>query len=512
MLFNSLPFIFLFLPVVVAGFFVLGRKSPMSAAAWLTLASLFFYGWWNPLYVGLLVLSMVFNYRAGVAIAQQRSRGLLTLAVAADLALLAYYKYANFFVDNLNAALQTQLSLGEIILPLGISFFTFTQIAFLVDAYQGKAREYNFVHFALFVTYFPHLIAGPILHHAEMMPQFARRDIYAPDAAKLAAGVTLFVLGLTKKVLIADGVGAYVAPFFDAARGGTMLTLVEAWCGALAYTFQLYFDFSGYSDMAVGLSLLFGVRLPANFHSPYKAVNIIDFWRRWHMTLSRFLRDYLYVPLGGNRKGPARRYINLFVTMLLGGLWHGAGWTFVLWGALHGVYLCVNHGWRALYHALGFGAKQSSAWGRALARGITFVAVVVGWVVFRADSLSTAQTILHGMAGHNGFALPDHWLAKWGAAGAWLSAQGVMFSDTRGMVTTGLIYWIIALLMVVWLAPNTQQIMSRARPVLDTRGDDDAQRWWRWRAAPWLAAPLAVLALVVVVNLHKKSEFLYFQF
>jgi alginate O-acetyltransferase complex protein AlgI len=512
MLFNSLAFIFLFLPVVLAGFFLLGRKSPMAAAAWLTLASLFFYGWWNPLYVGLLVVSMVFNYRAGVTIAQTRSRGLLTFAIVADLALLAYYKYANFFVDNLNTALQTQLSLGEIILPLGISFFTFTQIAFLVDAYQGKAREYNFVHYALFVTYFPHLIAGPILHHAEMMPQFQRREIYTPDAAKLAAGVTLFVLGLTKKVLIADGVGAYVALFFDAARSGTMLTFVEAWCGALAYTFQLYFDFSGYSDMAVGLSLLFGVKLPANFHSPYKAVNIIDFWRRWHMTLSRFLRDYLYVPLGGNRKGPARRYLNLLVTMLLGGLWHGAGWTFVVWGALHGVYLCVNHGWIALRRALGLGAGAQSAWGRALACGVTFIAVVVGWVIFRADSLSTAQNILHGMAGFNGVALPDHWLAKWGAPGAWLSAHGVMFSDTRGLVTAGLIYWVVALLLVVWLAPNTQQIMNRAQPVLASFGDGGAHRGWHWQPAPWLAAPLAVLALVVVVNLHKKSEFLYFQF
>ena len=246
MLFNSLPFIFLFLPVVLTGFFILGRRSPVAAAAWLTLASLFFYGWWNPVYVGLLVLSMVFNYRMGLGIVQARAagrlpaaRGLLTFALVADLALLAYYKYANFFLDNLNTALQTQLSLGEIILPLGISFFTFTQIAFLVDAYQGKAREYSFVHYTLFVTYFPHLIAGPILHHAEMMPQFARREIYRPDAGLLAAGVTLFVLGLTKKVLIADEVGQYVAPFFDAARGGAALTLLEAWCGALAYTFQL---------------------------------------------------------------------------------------------------------------------------------------------------------------------------------------------------------------------------------------------------------------------------------
>ena len=520
MLFNSLPFIFLFLPVVLAGYFILGCRNTLSAAVWLALASLFFYGWWNPLYVGLLVVSMVFNYYAGLCIVRTRSTGamprarwVLTVALVLDLALLAYYKYANFFVENLYAALQTQTSLGEIILPLGISFFTFTQIAFLVDAYQGKAREYSFAHYALFVTYFPHLIAGPILHHAEMMPQFAQRETYRPDADKIAAGVTLFVLGLAKKVLIADGIGAYVAPFFDAARSGVPLTFLESWCGALAYTFQLYFDFSGYSDMAVGLSLMFGVRLPINFHSPYKAVNIIEFWRRWHMTLSRFLRDYLYVPLGGNRRGPARRYINLLLTMLLGGLWHGAGWTFMAWGILHGVFLCVNHAWHALRVKLGHNLCRSTALGRALACVVTFLAVVAGWVVFRADSLTSAVVMLRGMAGLNGFAMPDHWLAKWGTLGAWLNAQGFVFSEARGMVTGGLINWIGILLAVVWFAPNTQQIMHRTQPALGVPSDSiRATSWLAWRPAAWLAVPFAVLAVAIVVNLHKKSEFLYFQF
>ena len=519
MLFNSLAFVFFYLPVTLAGFFVLGRRSPLAAAAWLALASLFFYGWWNPAYVALLAASMVFNYGFGVRIVRARSsndasraRHWLIFAITADLALLAYYKYANFFVDNLNIALGAQFSLGAVMLPLGISFFTFTQIAFLVDAYQGKAREYSFVHYALFVTYFPHLIAGPILHHAEMMPQFAQPQIYTPDYDKLAAGVTLFVLGLAKKVLIADEVGSYVAPFFDAASGGAPLTFVESWCGALAYTFQLYFDFSGYSDMAVGLSLMFGVKLPINFHSPYQAVNIIEFWRRWHITLSRFLRDYLYVPLGGNRKGPARRYINLLLTMLLGGLWHGAGWTFVLWGALHGVYLCVNHAWRAMREWRGDDLARSTAWGRSLACVITFTAVVVGWVIFRADSVSTATVILRGMAGLNGFALPDYWLVRWGDTGAWLAAQGVSFADTRGLVRAGLINWLVILLVIVWFAPNTQQIMRRAQPALGVPAARDAARWMQWRPAAWLAVPLAALALVVVVNLHKKSEFLYFQF
>jgi alginate O-acetyltransferase complex protein AlgI len=517
MLFNSLAFVFLYLPITLGGFFLLGRRSPLAAAAWLAMASLFFYGWWNPAYVGLLAASMVFNYWLGVRIvragaASARGRRLLIAAIAADLALLAYYKYANFFVENVAALAGAQWSLAAIVLPLGISFFTFTQIAFLVDAYQGKAREYSFVHYCLFVTYFPHLIAGPILHHAEMMPQFAQRQTYAPDFDKIAAGVTLFVLGLAKKVLIADEVGGYVAPFFDAARGGAPLTFLEAWCGALAYTFQLYFDFSGYSDMAVGLSLMFGVKLPINFHSPYKAVNIIEFWRRWHITLSRFLRDYLYAPLGGNRKGPARRYINLLATMLLGGLWHGAGWTFVLWGLLHGFYLCVNHGWRALRTALGHDLRRSTAAGRVLACGVTFVAVVVGWVLFRADSLSTAAAMLRGMAGLNGFALPDHWLPRWGEFGAWLAAQGVAFNDTRGLVRTGLVNWIVILLIIVWFAPNTQQIMRDAQPALGVPETGGAASCLRWRPVAWLALPCAALAVLIVVNLHRKSEFLYFQF
>ena len=313
--------------------------------------------------------------------------------------------------------------------------------------------------------------------------------------------------------MIADEIGRLRARQFSRRRAAAWrCPLLEAWGGALAYTFQLYFDFSGYSDMAIGLSLMFGVRLPVNFDSPYKAVNIIDFWRRWHMTLSRFLRDYLYMPLGGNRKGAARRYVNLMVTMLLGGLWHGAGWTFVLWGALHGVYLIINHAWLALRRRLGHHRRHSTPWGRRAACCVTFVAVVAGWVVFRADSMAAAWNMLSGMAGFNGFTLPDVWLAKWGASGQWLAQHGVTFADTRGLVRTGLINWIVILLAIVWLAPNTQQIMDRYRPALAVPGEAPYQGRLLWRPSPWLAVPAAVLAVVCVVNLHKQSEFLYFQF
>jgi alginate O-acetyltransferase complex protein AlgI len=518
MLFNSYLFIFVYLPLTLLVFFTLGRVNHKLAAGWLAACSLFFYGWWSVTYLGLLVASFLFNYAMGISIVRARAAGetprakrLLAAAIIADLAVLGYFKYANFFLDNLDAVLGTGMHLGQIVLPLGISFFTFTQIAFLVDAWQGKAEEYSLTHYALFVTYFPHLIAGPILHHREMMPQFALPAAYRPDYDNLAAGLTIFVIGLFKKVIIADGVATYVAPVFDAPQAGGTLTFLEAWCGALAYTFQLYFDFSGYSDMAVGLSLMFGIRLPINFHSPYKAVNIIDFWRRWHITLSRFLRDYLYVPLGGNRKGPARRYVNLMVTMLLGGLWHGAGWTFVVWGGLHGFYLVVNHAWHALRLRLGHDLKRSSGWGRAVACGVTFAAVVVGWVVFRSDSLDTAGAILRAMAGMNGFVVPDVWQARWGGFGQWLAQQGVVFGATPALARTGVVHWIWILLAIVWLAPNTQQIMAACRPALGVPADSVAARW-QWRPAAVTATLTAGMALAVLFNLHRHSEFLYFQF
>lgn len=519
MLFNSYTFLCLFLPVTLLGFFYLGRSSRKLAAAWLMAASLFFYGWWNPAYLGLLLGSIVFNYVFGIWIAAAvaraegtKARNLAIIAIAGDLILLGYYKYANFFLDNVNHLAGSHFHGGEIILPLGISFFTFTQIAFLADTYQGKVREYDFVHYGLFVTYFPHLIAGPVLHHKEMMPQFSRPATYRPEAENLAVGFTIFIIGLFKKVILADGISVYVAPVFSASSAGVGLGFLEAWCGALAFSLQLYFDFSGYSDMAIGISRMFGVRLPLNFHSPYKAVNIIDFWRRWHMTLSRFLRDYLYIPLGGNRLGRSRRYLNLLATMLLGGLWHGAGWTYIAWGALHGAYLVANHGWHALRrHLLGQDAVRSTIAGRIAGRLLTFLAVVVAWVFFRADSVATAVSMLKGMAGLNGLLLPDVWLPKWGALGQWLAARGVRFGDVHDLVGGGEINWIWILLAIAWLAPNTQQIMAGFRPALDVPPCEPARRLgWRptWRAA-WV---MATLFFIAVINLNKQSAFLYFQF
>ena len=505
MLFNSLPFIFGFFPITVAVFFLLGRKNRALAGLWLVGASLFFYGWWNASFVGLLVGSVLFNYGAGYFISNEvrkpgndRARAALIFAVAVNLLLLGYFKYAGFFTQIVHALVGSSPSLGAIILPLGISFFTFTQIAFLADAYQGKVREPNFVHYLLFVTYFPHLIAGPILHHSQMMPQFAERRIYRMDWSNISAGLTIFIIGLAKKVLIADTFGTIATPIFSGAQAGSHPLLFEAWAGALAYTLQLYFDFSGYSDMAIGLSLFFNVKLPLNFNSPYKAVNIIDFWRRWHMTLSAFLRDYLYIPLGGNRKGRARRYVNLMVTMLLGGLWHGAGWTFIVWGGLHGIYLVINHAFRAVRQRLGWAEGQFGRAGALGATALTFSSVVVAWVFFRAGSFDAAIVMLQGMGGAfgvrvNGLAFPE------------LEVSG---RDVAPQIIAGL--------LAVFLLPNTQEFMRAFEPALGTvarpagimaRLQWHPARWWAWSSAGVLLA-LSLLSL----SPARVSEFLYYQF
>lgn len=519
MLFNSYGFIFLFLPAALLGYFQLARLDHRYAAAWLALASLFFYGYWNPAYIGLLLGSIVVNYNFGTWIASSgtkidpvRKKYLLAIAIAANLMLLGYYKYANFFLDSLNGVAGSHLSLGEIILPLGISFFTFTQIAFLVDAYQGKVKERNFIHYLLFVTYFPHLIAGPILHHGEMMPQFARPATYRFSYENMAVGLTIFLIGLFKKVLIADGVAAYVGPVFAAPGAGVELTFTEAWGGALCYALQLYFDFSGYSDMAIGLSRMFGITLPINFHSPYKAVNIIEFWRHWHMTLSRLLRDYLYIPLGGNRKGKVRRYLNLMTTMLLGGLWHGAGWTFIMWGGLHGLYLIVNHAWHGIRRSLGQNPEQAlPAPLRQFSVLLTFLTVVIAWVFFRADTFDHARAIVWAMAGGNGCSLPDAWLVKWGTMGQWLAAHGVAFGPTHGLISGGTYNWIWILMLIVWLAPNTQQIMQHFKPALGIPSGMPATRL-AWSPTTPVAMLVWLLGFVVLINLSHQSAFLYFQF
>jgi alginate O-acetyltransferase complex protein AlgI len=495
MLFNSIPFIVFYLPIVFAAFFLIARISRLLAALWLALASLFFYGWWDARYVTLLLGSVSFNYTMGWLIAHRAGkptgRWILASAVTANLILLGIFKYADFFIGSINAAADTNLPLANIVLPLGISFFTFTQIAFLVDAYRGIAREYSPVHYLLFVTYFPHLIAGPVLHHKQMMPQFELEQTYRLRGETVVAGLSVFVIGLAKKVVLADSVAGFATPVFAAADQGTQVTFFDAWGGALAYTFQLYFDFSGYSDMAIGLSLLFGIQLPLNFSSPYRAPNIIEFWRRWHMTLSQFLRDYLYIPLGGNRKGPVRRHVNLMITMLLGGLWHGASWTFVFWGGLHGAFLVANHVWRSL--VAGYRRPEASVVGRGLGVLLTFLCVVVAWVFFRAETFGGALSILQGMSGQAGFVLPDQVAGILGLRGV-VTTVGSM--PLLGGGTVMGVFEQAAILLVCfiicWCFPNTQSMSPRLQ---------------------FLACTLGFAFVVQAVFFGRTpSEFLYFQF
>ncbi len=520
MLFNSYEFIFLFLPITLFGFFFIGyRGHYRSAVAWLVSASLFFYAWWNPAYLGLILGSIIFNYSFGVAISteqsQQTKKWALTLGICANLGLLFYYKYTNFLVENFNVLLGEVVEIENILLPLAISFFTFQQIAYLVDAYRGETRELNFLHYCLFVVFFPQLIAGPIVHHSEMLPQFARKTLYQLSFRRHAVGFTIFTIGLFKKVFMADSIAVYATPAFMAADNGIALTLFEAWAGAVAYTLQLYFDFSGYSDMAIGLGRMFGIRLPLNFNSPYKANNVIEFWRRWHMTLSRFMRDYIYIPLGGNLKGPKRRHVNLMATMLLGGLWHGAGWNFVLWGGLHGIYLIINHVWRAILS----GQAATSGRGKFIGWLITFIAVIFAWVPFRATSVEGTKNIWLGMIGYNGVSLESSTLRALGGVGEWLREKGVafdgLFAHLSGVSTLSALLWIYGSLIFILLFPNTQQIMRNYHPAFETYKGEIKRikwRWLEWRPT-WAWAFLTMLFFVFdVLSLTHVSEFLYFQF
>lgn len=503
MLFNSYEFLFLFLPVTLAGFFALGRRSHGAAMGWLVAASLFFYGWWYPPYLALLLASVCFNFGCGLAISRRRAalarHRLLLLAVVGNLALLGYFKYAGFLVGAADSVLGRQWPIPAIALPLGISFFTLTQIAFLVDTARGEARDYKFLHYLLFVCYFPHLIAGPILHHKELMPQLDRADIVRFRARRLALGVSYFSIGLFKKTVIADALSPYVGRVFDSAAGGMAPSAAEAWGAVFAYALQLYFDFSGYSDMAIGLARMIGVRLPLNFHSPYKATSVIDFWRRWHMTLARFLRDYVYIPLGGNRRGRPRRYLNLLATMLIGGLWHGAGWNFVLWGGLHGLFLALNHGWRAL---TGSRSRPRSAARTVAAGTLTFLCVVIAWVPFRASSFAATGTMLASLIGWHG------WLP--GSTGV-----AVLFGEAAPR-WTGAWRWVAVLLPAVWLLPNTQELFSRYGTLtMPVRAPDRLPLralGFRWRMSGFWATATAVAAVVAVLYCSRASEFIYFQF
>ncbi len=479
MLFNSLEFILAFLPVTFFVYFWLNKKRLIVAGkSWLVLASLVFYAWWNVQYLPLILVSILVNFAIGSALARQAGDGarrgrlgakwLLAAGIVFNLGLLGYYKYADFFLGNLGRVLDAPIEPLGIVLPLAISFFSFTQIAYLVDSYRGRAKEYDLLNYALFVTFFPHLIAGPIVHHGEIMPQFSAAANLVRRYRNVLLGLMLFSIGLAKKVLIADTFAVWATAGFDQADH---LNFYEAWATSLSYTFQIYFDFSGYTDMALGAAMLFNIRMPVNFNSPYRATSIQDFWRRWHITLSRFLRDYLYIPLGGSRRGTGRVYANLLLTFVLGGLWHGATWMFVLWGALHGAAMVAHRLWQRL------GVRMPAL----LAWLLTFNFINLTWIFFRAQSLEDALKVLRGMTGFDAMGRLGERFTAWAGL---LDPQ----------IEVGLALLGGLALALGWR--NSNALLAGARPGL------------AGAAACGLLAAVSLLTLMA----SKYSEFIYFNF
>lgn len=492
MLFNSPAFIFLFLPVAVAVYYLLrGSGRDVLARGWLVLASLFFYAFWNPIYLPLLIASVLVNFFIGKRLGARpgHSRAFLVAGIVFNLGLLGWFKYADFFISNINY-FGGHLQSLSLVLPLAISFFTFQQIAYLVDSYQGKTREYDFLNYSLFVTFFPQLIAGPIVHHKEMMPQFesAHRSI---DWNRIACGLFIFSLGLFKKTVIADSFAIWANAGY---ANPEALTFLSAWGTSFSYTFQLYYDFSAYTDMAIGAALLFNIRLPINFNSPYKALNIQDFWRRWHITLSRWLRDYLYIPLGGNRRSAPRAWSNIFITFLLGGLWHGAGWTFVIWGALHGMAMVLHRFWTTL----GLRLPKFLGW------LTTFLFVNITWVYFRAESITDAHQVLSKMGQPKTSELRD-FLTDNIQSSTHFTLEKVLDSGGIFVVPVFIFSFGLIFSLLAFLAPNTVQMIK----LVPYRG--------RYQFRPGIltgiiTAVIFFLAALTFAGAYSPGEFIYFNF
>ncbi|MCC7427030.1 MAG: MBOAT family protein [Alphaproteobacteria bacterium] len=521
MLFNSTIFIFGFLPVVLAGFLALGRH-PSLARLWLGLASIAFYGWWEISYILLLVGSIAGNYALGLVFIRDIATGarrqlVLGFGIAGNLALLGYFKYAGFLVSIAND-LGGGFALPDILLPAGISFFTFQQIAYLVDTHRRLVRDPDFVNYVLFVSFFPQLIAGPIVHHAEMMPQFARQETYRPRADNFALGISIFVLGLFKKVVLGDVMASYADPLWISAANGAAPDALAAWLALLGFTVQVYFDFSAYSDMAVGLGRMFNIILPTNFTTPYKATSFIDLWRGWHITLTRFFRDYVYLQIGGNRKSKWRRLQAMMVVMLLSGVWHGAGWTYIVWGAMNGVFLVGNYLWRDLMRASrGAAWQEARAWA-LVCWAMTMLAWVLTLVFFRAADLATAFRVLEGLAGLHGLALPAQ-LHGWIARAVPGLVHALALSPESPLPTFTLLFgylWLGLLWFVVLALPTALQWCEAHRPTLDF-----AKQWVgptliraAWNPTPAHAIALGALGFLSVHVLLGSGAvaFVYFAF
>lgn len=539
MLFNSYEFILAFLPVVAAIYFLVGAASRTWALRWLMLASLFFYAWWRPLNVLIIAPSILINFmlaRAMLALNRERpdrpstaAKAILITGILFNVAFLGYFKYANFLATASNDVFGTRIVLTQILLPLGISFITFQKIALLVDVYGRRVESLTFQEYCLFVLFFPQLIAGPIVHYREMMPQFRRVSCrFNPE--DVSVGLTLLIFGLCKKAFLADGIAPMVSQIFDQAAAGTTMSLLPAWMGAVGFTLQIYFDFSGYTDMALGSARIFGLRLPPNFDSPLRASSIIEFWSRWHMTLTRFLTAYIYNPLllsltrrrlskglsgYGSRPSPGT-FLELLafptlLTMLISGIWHGAGYLFILWGLLHGVYIVVNHAWRQVAGAL---------WGKRagyvrvmqpLGIALTVLSVVVSMVLFRSPTMGTAKMLFQGMFGLHGVALPERIFSALGPLARMAQRVGVTSGLGFDLAFVQLMVWIVLLAGIVFACPNTLRVLSLYEPAL---GWKSTPRYpaFAWQPSLAWAVLISAVAVVTITRLGGPSEFLYWQF
>lgn len=480
MLFNSYFFILVFLPIVYAGYYLLLKlKNKNIAKIFFVLANLYFYSHWNIKYLPIIVSSIAVNFTFATILNKIKGlrlkKAVLTIGILFNIALLGYYKYSDFFISNVNAVFGANYSLLMLALPLAISFFTFQQVMYLVDTYREGTEEYTLLDYVFFVTFFPHLIAGPIVHHREIINQLRDGTNYKMKADNISSGLYIFVIGLFKKVIVADTLALWANSGYDNIGS---LSLFDSWITTLAYTFQLYFDFSGYCDMAIGLGLLFNIKLPVNFNSPYKSLDIQDFWRRWHMTLGRFFTHYLYVPLGGNRKGKGRTYFNLFFIFFVSGLWHGAGWTFVIWGIMHGVATVIHRFWS------GFKIKLP----KPMAWFITFIFVHIAWVYFRSPDLATANTMVSKMFSLKGFQFPA------GLTAIFNNVLGTHFIATNYYFDLKLGLLFILVLLIVLFTRNSIERLNTFKP--------------SYR----VAAFVGLLAVLSLLYLSRVSEFLYFQF
>jgi alginate O-acetyltransferase complex protein AlgI len=541
-LFNSYEFIFFFLPVTAGVFYFFGRfVSKTLAIRWLILASLLFYAWWRPLNVLLITPSILINFglaRLLLQLLQRDKRGLvkatLIVGIAFNVAFLGYFKYANFFVGAVDDALGTNYVLDRIILPLGISFITFQKIAFLVDVAAKRVVSFTLQDYCLFVLFFPQLIAGPIVHYREVMPQF-QRAACRYDKDNVAVGITLFFAGLFKKTFLADGIAPMVTAIYGQSTAGHSISFLYGWMAAIGFTLQIYFDFSGYSDMAIGIARLFGVRLPPNFNSPLRATSIIDFWLRWHMTLTRFLTAYLYNPLSlwltrrrlarglagfGGRNTTIGAFVTLLMlptifTMCVSGLWHGAGYAFIFWGFLHGVFLTINHLWHLFARRRWPDRQRYQRVMAPIGFLITFLCVVTAMVFFKSPTMASAWNIVQGMAGLHGIAIPPNAFQRLGPLAGWIRDVGVGLGvgDDKFLK---LWKWILALSALAFCAPNSLQILARYEPAL---GVEQATAYnigpklrLNWKTSFGWAAAVAVIAGVGVLHTGGVSEFLYWQF